>query len=341
MECRTESALSHRDTVASPVCCTLAHRGFVALGQPLFRRAEADGTPVMVVTLGDREAALPLRSLQREFGIADDAPDGRMLALIAAAFDFVSALRLGDPLPQEVCTGEASWEPDATHQAVASMRLRLLLVAWLNDGGAGDGQELDADALLHAAEDPAIRRQVQHALDYAASALGLASQEAVVELIEDLAHELAFVEALRERLLRRVQAMAQQIERAVKVLRGDVRQMETVAQVRRLIGVALKEIMRRFAEVDAQTGEVMATLRNAERQRAFIRSHRDWLYRSQRAWQPVLVEWEASGMEPDEVTRAMLNRTYRFLAPRFMSVTEWVSATRPIRKKAPIRQMTW
>jgi hypothetical protein len=39
-----------------PLRCTLAHRGFVMLGEQLFRRAEADGTPVMVVTLGEREA---------------------------------------------------------------------------------------------------------------------------------------------------------------------------------------------------------------------------------------------------------------------------------------------
>jgi hypothetical protein len=319
----------------------LTHRGFAMLGEPLFRRAEADGTPVMVVTLGERQAALPLRSLQREFGIADEAPDGRMLAQIAAALEYVAALRLGDPLPLEVSTGEASWAPEATHLASASIRLRLQLVAWLNAGSATDDPPLDAEALQRAAEDPVVRRQVQDALDQAATALGLSNQEAVVALLEDLAQELAFVEALRDRLLRRVQAMALKIERMARAWRGDASQTETLTQVRRLTGVALKQILRRFEELDAQTGEVMATLRNAGSQRAFIRAHRDWLYRSQRAWQAVLAEWDGAGMEFTEATRALLLRTYRFLAPRFMPVTEWISATNPERKKPTVRQMMW
>lgn len=333
--------MSHQDTEAPPACCVLAHRGFSMLGQPLFRRAEADGTPVMVVTLGEKEAALPLRSLQREFGIADDSPDGRMLAMIAQALDFVSTLRLGEPLPQEVCTGAASWEPEATHRALASMRLRLQLVAWLSAGTGQDAPALDAEALLRAGEDPATRRQVQEAMEHAATALGLPSQEAVVELIEDLAQELAFVEALRERLLHRVQAMVQRIERMAQALRGDSGQTETMTRVRRLSGVALREITRRFDQLDAQTGEVMATLRNIERQRVFIRANRDWLYRSQLAWRPVLDDWETSGAELGEATRQLLSRTYRFLAPRFMPVTDWLSAARPNRNKAPMRQMTW
>lgn len=333
--------MAHQDIEAPVTCCVLAHRGFAMLGQPLFRRAEADGTPVMAITLGEKEAALPLRSLQREFGIADESPDGRMLALIAQALDFVSVLRLGDRLPPEVCTGAASWEPDATHRALASMRLRLQLVAWLNAGTAGDTPALDAEALLRAGDDPAIRRQVQEAMEHAASALGLPDQAAVVALIEDLAQELAFVEALRERLLRRVQAMVQQIERMAQALRGDSGQVETIARVRRLSGVALREISRRFGQLDAQTGEVMATLRNLDRQRAFIRAHRDWLYRSQLAWRPVLDDWEASGNEVGEATRQLLNRTYRFLAPRFMPVTEWISKSQPRRAKPQVRQMMW
>jgi len=333
--------MAARDPDAQNPRCALSHRGFTMLGEPLFRRAEADPTPVMVVTLGERQVALPLRSLQREFGIADESPDGKMLAQIAAALEYVAALRLGDPLPREICSGEASWEPDATHLALANIRLRLQLVTWLNVGAAKDDPSLDPEALLKAADDPAVRKQVQEALDHAANALGLPSQEAVVGLLEDLARELAFVEALRERLLHRVQLMARKIEHIARAWRGDSGQMETLTQVRRLTKTALTQIMRRFEELDAQTGEVMATLRNADRQRAFIRGHRDWLYRSQLAWQPILEDWDGAGVDINETTRTLLQRTYRFLAPRFMPVTEWISANNPERKQPPIRQMMW
>jgi len=324
-----------------PALCVLAHRGFAMFGVALFRRAETDSTPVMVVTLGERQVALPLRSLQREFGIEDATQDGRMLALIAEALDFVTILRIGDQLPLEVCTGEASWEPNAMHHTLASTRIHMQLVAWLNVGSTGDEPEMNAETLLRRADDPAMRRQVQEALDHAATALGLANQEAVVQLLEELSHELAFIEALRERLLRPVQEVAKKIDHLFHAWRRDNAQMENLSQVRRLTGLALKEIARRFDLLDAQTGEVMATLRNAESQRAFIRSNRDWLYRSQRAWQPTFDDWDAAHAEYDEGTRGVLTRTYRFLAPRFMPVTEWLSPERKQSTKKPVRQMTW
>ena len=332
-----------------PTVCILAHRGFVLMGAPLFRRAESDATPVMVVTLGERQVAVPLRALQREFAIADDAPDGRMLATIVEALEFVSALRIGDPLPREVCTGEASWEPDATHRALAGMRLRMQLVAWLNAGVAVDAPqmvavdapEMNDDALLRLGDDPVVRRQVQDALDHAAAALGLPGREAVIELLEDLAHELAFIEALRDRLLHRVQSMVQKVAHMAQSIRSDAPQMDTLTQVRRLSLLALKQFARKFDELDANTGEVMAALRNANSQRTFIRSSRDFLYRSLRAWQPILDEWGGAGSDLDTGARELLGRTYQFLAPRYMPVTEWLSPSRPERTKAPVRQMTW
>src|SRR5437660_1363216 len=39
--------------LAEPTC-TLSHRVFTSFGAPLFRHAETDGTPVMVVMLGEK-----------------------------------------------------------------------------------------------------------------------------------------------------------------------------------------------------------------------------------------------------------------------------------------------
>jgi hypothetical protein len=322
--------------------CALQHPVFTSFGDPLFRRSETDGAPVMVVMLGEKEASIPLRSLQREFAIPDEADDGRMLGLIAQSLDFVAGLRLGDALPAEVLSGAASWEPDAVHLQIANARLQWQLVAWLNSGTGGDAPTLDADALLQVADDPARRQQVQQAFAKAAETLGLLSRETVVQMVEELAHELAYIEALRDRLLRRVQAMADKLNHMAQTYRGDGSHLETLTQVRRLTGSALRQISHRFDELDAQTGEVMAALRNADSQRTFIRSNRDWLYRAQRAWQPLLTEWDVAGIGFDEGILALLNRSYQFLAPRFMPVTEWASATRPgKREPGTAREMVW
>ena len=123
--------------------------------------------------------------------------------------------------------------------------------------------------------------------------------------------------------------------------RGDGSHLETLTQVRRLSAVALKQITYRFDELDANTGEVMSALRNADGQREFIRANRDWLYRTQRAWQTVLLDWDSAGVSFEEGTLVLLNRTYQFLAPRYMAVTEWAAASRPSKKKKTDRQMVW
>jgi hypothetical protein len=196
------------DLECLPTTCTLAHRLFAAFGDPVFRATESDSTPVMVVQLGDKEAALPLTSLQQEFGIPDDSADGRMLALITQSLDFVAGLRLGDPLPKEVLTGEASWELDPVHLQIATTRLKLQLIDWLNAGSGAEKPDLDAESLLQVTDDPHLREQVQDAMARAASVLSVDSSAEVVGLLETLGKELAYIEALRDRLLRRLRNMS-------------------------------------------------------------------------------------------------------------------------------------
>ncbi|MCW3475720.1 hypothetical protein [Limobrevibacterium gyesilva] len=305
----------------APDRCLLQHHVFMAMGEVTFRRASTDGTPVMVVLLGEREASVPLRALQREFAIDDDSPDGRMLGLIAESLDYVTGLHLGDKLPSEVLTGKASWEPDARHRRLVASRLRLQLVAWLDPQALEAGA--DAAALQRLDEDPAMRQQVQAAFAQAARSLDLPSPEDVVRLVEALADELSYIEALRDGLYRRVQIVAARLERLGRGWRGDMPRLETLTQVQRLTAIGLKQIGGRFDEVDAQTGEVLAALRNAESQQAFIRSNRDWLYRCQRAWSPILKEWDFAPTVMDELAWGLIGRTYQFLAPRYMPVTEW------------------
>ena len=96
------------DFEAAPDHCVLHHALFTKLGTVSFRRALTDGTPMMIVPFGEREAGLPLRSLQHAFDIPDGSPDGRMLGLIAESLDYVTCLCVGDPLPAEVVNGTAS-----------------------------------------------------------------------------------------------------------------------------------------------------------------------------------------------------------------------------------------
>jgi hypothetical protein len=324
-----------------PTHCALEHRMFSLFQQPVFRRTDAEAVPVMVVPMGDKEAAMPLRAIQREFGIPDDSADGRMLALIAEALDFVPVLRLGDPLPREVLTGDASWEPGPQHIQRALTRLRLQLVAWLDGPKGEETIVINDDALAHADEDPVLRQQIQEAFQRAAEELGLPSKEAVMTQLESLAGELAYIEALRDRLLEGVRALATRFDGLVRESRTDVGTRRLLERLRYLTNEALQQLNHRFEQQDAQTGEVMAMLRHVESHRGFIRSNRDWLYRCHMAWEPLLADWAAEDKMPAADTRPLLNRTYQFLAPRFMPTTEWLRGNKAVKKADIGVRMAW
>lgn len=294
----------------------------------VFRRAEGDGAPAIAIPLGERLAVVPLQALQREFGIADDSPDGRKLALVARALDFVSGLHLGDPLPTEVLTGEASWSPEPRHHAQAEARLRRHLLAAFNpDAGPATPERLQ--------QDPALRAALQAGLEQIAAALGLSGWQATLGLLEQVASEGAYIEALRETLLHPVLALTRQLSSFGLDWRGDTERQATLTQVRRLAGIAGEQLARRFALVDRRGGDVLATLRDMDGHRRFVRAHRDRLYRSRRAFEPILAEWEAAGAVLDDEARARIARTYQFLAPRFMPVQEWEHATTPQPHRRP------
>jgi hypothetical protein len=184
---------------------------------------------------------------------------------------------------------------------------------------------------------------VQAAFARAAVELGLSGPNDVVAKLEELAGELAYIEALRDLLLRRVQTMMACLQRVPLSGHSGVGRNGTLMQVQRLTLIALRQIGQRFAEVDAQTSEVTAAMRNMESQQAFIRSNRDTLYRSQRAWDPLLKEWDSLPGSEEDRFWSLLARSYQFLAARYMPVQEWQIA-RTIRergKATPARAMNW
>ncbi len=303
--------------------CEFQSSVFASFGEIRFRRSETDGLPIMAVALGEREAQLPLGALRRELGIDEDSPDGRMLELIGSALDYVPCLAPGDRLPSEVLTGEASWRPSPKHIKLAATRLRLDLVAWLSPGSRWATAERDEITLLRLADDAALTREMVTLAIPAAQRLELGDATNVLRLLGEMSQEMAYIEALRQRLLARVEGLCRRMAAILATRRrGAATSSDTLAQVHRLALLAYKQVWERFEDVDAQTGEFSSLMRNADNQRQFIRTNRDWLYRQQRMWDPLLSQWEQVGDAVGEIT-GLLAKTYQFLAPRFMPVTQW------------------
>ncbi len=337
---------------AIPDRCALEHPLFGRIGEVLFRHAEADGAPSLVIPLGRGSALLPLRSLQAELGIANTSADGRMLVLIARSLDFVADLRINDLLPVEVLGGAASWQPSAAHQQLAASRMKLQLISALGGNGPADSGRVDSGradwgraeprAVLAAAAAPEMRQRLQDAYVEAAVRLGLPDPMAAMQLAEAAAYELGFVEALRDRLLRRVLRLMDRVRHLATGLANNLSGLELLSRVKRLTAIAIDRISARLAEVDGQSEVVLDMLRLLDLRRGIIRQHRDWLYCSLRGWEPILAAWEAASFDWSDGTWPLLGRTYRFLAPRFMPMQEWQLANHAKLQEAALgARMVW
>ena len=309
-----------------PTVCAFEHPGFAHLKKPVFRLTVGDRVPAMAIELDGSEAVVPLQSVGRLFELPADSADGRMLNLIGSALRFVVCLRIGDKLPTEVLSGKASWQPSPYHRELAAARLQLQLLKWIAESAEiGDDRPVVTAEML-VADDPVTRPLVQDALRRAAGELGVhGGGPAVAKLVEELAEEVSYIEALRERLLERVHLLLRRLLRLSQT-GGQLSRTrrETLFQVTRLTATGHGEITKLFEQIAAQLEDIMLALRNLDQQRSFLRPNRDTLYCMHLAWDGELRAWEELPLtDRGELAWKLLDRLYRFVAPRFMAVQEW------------------
>ena len=296
---------------------------FFSSFEDLYFRLTDDQEPVAVVKLAkSNEAILGFDGIRREFGIKPDTHDDEMLNQIANALQYVSGLRLGDEFPKEVYSGEASWDPSERHFMIAKQRLTMQLVTWMT------GNEhifTTAEELLMMAEDPQLKKNISLAFDEAAHELGLGrdQREQVVGQIEALAKELAYIEAMRDTFgeIKKIDEKIQGLRRLFSV---DRTMIDTVDQVARLSQRCVKSYADIFEQVDAQTGEVMAMLKNITNQLTYIHKVRDDLYRRMRPWEEFIRTWKMVFVQRSDDNIFRIREIYQYLAPRYMKVNDWV-----------------
>ena len=297
------------------------------MAEAYFRLSEQDpDLPVMMVPFAENNVALPFDGLRKEFGIEKDSADDKMLELVAEGLNFVVLLRPGDPIPAELLTGAPSAEISPDHRQIAYHRLTMQLVTWVT----GDESLItDRDQLAQIAEDPSTKKRVNEGLGEAAKKLGLQAgeKEKVLELMGRLADDLAAVEALRDRF-QRIEVMDGKIQDLRGVIKSQQIMIELLDPVARLMTTAAKQFREEFDEIDAQTGEIIALLKNIDSQLVYIREKRNDLHKRLMAWDEILDAWDKAKIEDSEPTLKLLRETYRFLAPRFMAVDEWALVTK-------------
>jgi hypothetical protein len=316
--------------------CYLSHAGFRMLGEPVFRLSEGTRIPSMVVQLDSQEAVLPLQSVAREFRVDPTSADGQMLNLIEQALEFVVSLKLGDKLPSELNGGAASWEPTEQDRRVAASRVRHNL---LRSVFARLGKRVTATGTPGWEEQPNNRDLLQEAITAAVAQLDGTDEDEIIARIASISEEMAYIEAMRRPLTRGIGNIR---EKLLKISLGEVAisQQETFKQVQSLARLGIKEIMSRFDDVDVRLDDFLGVLRDIPVAIAGLRRQRDWLFRTNRAWTAVFADWDAAPKHFNEFLLRVVERTYVFLAPRFMSFQEWTSLESKM-KKSTLRATTW
>jgi len=313
---------------------TFEHKFFASFEDLYFRMTD-EGEAVAVLKLANNNAMLSFDGIRREFGIPADSHDSKMLNLVGQGLQFVRGLRPGDDLPKEVTTREASWEPGEKHIVVARHRLTMQLVTWLT----GDEHIFTSvEELMQLSEDPQVKKNVSLAFSEAAEELGLGRErrEEITKYIETLAHELAFIEHERD-VFGEIKKVDEKIQGLRRVYGTDKGMITTIDQVARLSQRALKVFQDYFDQVDAQTGEIMAMLKNIDAQVDYIRHVRDELHRRLIPWEDIIRVWRSVFVLKSDENINRIRDIYQFFAPRYMQVNEWVLMTkRGFEKAKPI-----
>jgi hypothetical protein len=278
------------------------------------------GKPTYYVPLGEINGVLSIPQLLNGFNLAG-TKDEDLLKFVELGLKYVKRIHPGDSIPSEILDGSASWSVDDRHRMIAESRLRVLLGNWI---AGKEAAVRDVSELLKMANDPEIRDKMQEAVTAIAEKIGLGrdNRVQVLDRIDKLARELAYIEALRDRFA------------AVKMIVMKLGQLQGIYGPERGFSDEIKRVfvlMRKpvtqfdtlFAEIDGQTSEIVSILSNFESTVTFIRETRDALHGRFMPWDELIQRWQELPVEMGTQTEGLMRVTYGFMARHFSQDETW------------------
>jgi len=292
------------------------HRVFKTPGARFLLKGHQN-QPTFRVDMGDLDGLIDIPVLKKEFGIAENSHDDKLIDLAVAGLRYVPDIKPEDTIPSELLTGKASWTVSPKHKKIAEQRLQVQLLSWVS------GKEVlltDPQEIAMFLEQIENREKLRMAFGNAAKALGYEAEntEPVIKQLELLARELCYIEALRDRYSQ-IPKIGEKMTELGKSYGSDRNAKLELNRVYALLQTGIQEYTAIFGEADAQTGEIVAAMKSIERQVEYIRKIRDDLHFLIMLWDPhinSLGNWQS---RRTPATDKVLSNLYRFLAPRFSS----------------------
>jgi len=287
----------------------------------VFTLSPSTGDACYNVPLGDMRASLSLETVLSSFNIGKNSTDAQLLQIVKNSLKFVKEIRPGDSIPSEILDGTASWKVEPHHRDIARARISVQLTSWMTGKHL---DSIDSAELETIAANPETKRKVQEALDVMAEKLGLAgeSKKDVVNRFEELAREMAYIEALRERF-GKIQRLYANMGALSTLYRRERSIMEEVVRIRALMKKPVDSISEMFEQLDANTGEIMNTMRKFAAQIRYIRGMRDDFHQRFMRWDELIAKWEGLPLEPSPALDRLIRQTYQFVARHFPLVNDW------------------
>lgn len=286
-----------------------------------FRLPQDGSGPVLNIPLGDCTAALRLPTVRGEFGIDPDSPDGKLLDIVEQSLRYVKEIRPGDSIPRELLDGTASWSVEERHRVLARGRLSVQLASWVS------GKEaviVDEIALRKLIADPQTKALAEKAIPQLAEKLGLGAERSqeVLDHVDNLGRELAYIEALRDRY-GAVRVIVAKINHFAKLYRSDRAMVHDLSRIQSLLVRPIAEFDNTFDQVDAMTGEILSVLRKFDAQVQFVRETRDDLHTRLMGWDPMIAKWHGLDTSRGSHAEAAIKDLYRFAARHFPQRQDW------------------
>ncbi len=185
----------------------------------------------------------------------------------------------------------------------------------------------DGEQLRKLMEDPEVKKRIVDGFESIAEKLGLGKdkKQDVVDRIDTLARELAYIEALRERF-GAVRLINEKLAGCVKLYNKDRQTVDEIARMQLLIRTPLGEFERIFKSVYVETGEILKLLQNLSSRIEFIRSMRDELHSTLMKWDEVIALWKDMQMVRGDSHYVAFKKTYQFLAQKYRPGSDWNNA---------------
>jgi len=271
--------------------------------------------PMFAVDMGVGQGFISLPDLKRTFLIAPGSHDDALIDKAEAGLHFVPDIRPGDEIPNEILDGSASWTVARKHKQIARDRLQVQLLSFMSGKPISYASQDDLKKII---AEEGNKKALKDAFTKAAVALNIPADqsEKVLDLIETLAREICYIEALRDRSKELFKIRAN-VELLIKACSSDARVSADLARIKMLMVKATGETDDVFNAVDSETADVLGALMSIGDIIRVIRKARDDMHFILMEWDPVIAKWQNLEMvRSQEVDRAM-SVTYQFLAKRF------------------------